>query len=194
MKFLVEPATYELQWPDRYFYELSRSDLKKPTRFYITRDQFQQVMKYLEVGEAMSRIHREARDAFYARNGDEAVKFVNENLWQAAVKLLEHLGIARRRSMSGAYLLVHDSEAQKKLSMIFPELNTPKQIHEVPVYDGRLKEWRVLNVTTGTVYSGAHDSEEAASQSIKDGEVRGDSTVKRHSLRTVAGLLDLVNG
>lgn len=63
-------------------------------------------------------------------------------------------------------------------------------IHEVPVYDGRYKVWRVLNVTTGTVYSEEHQSEYLASQSIEAGQPRNGHVVLRHALSEINGLLD----
>lgn len=46
-------------------------------------------------------------------------------------------------------------------------------LYEVPVYCSRLKEWRVLNLTTGVVYSMAFSTEQAAADYISDGEVLG---------------------
>lgn len=55
-------------------------------------------------------------------------------------------------------------------------------IYEMPVYCGRLKEWRVLNLTTGTVYSNAYESESEAASKIQHLEARGDATVQRVTL------------
>lgn len=49
-------------------------------------------------------------------------------------------------------------------------------IYEMPVFDGRAKEWRVLNLLTGTVYSESYDSESAALADINEGEKRGQAT------------------
>ena len=42
-----------------------------------------------------------------------------------------------------------------------------KTIIEMPVFDGRLKEWRILNLNTGTVYSMAFKTEVDASRGIQ---------------------------
>lgn len=45
-------------------------------------------------------------------------------------------------------------------------------IIETAVYDGRLKEWRVLNLYSGSVYSMRFDTQEEALASIEDGAER----------------------
>ena len=52
-----------------------------------------------------------------------------------------------------------------------------KLIREVPVYDGRYKQWRVLNLSTGTIYSMFYETEDDARHSIEHGEKRGDALV-----------------
>lgn len=52
-------------------------------------------------------------------------------------------------------------------------------IYEVAVFDGRMKDWRVLNLTTGTIYSPRYVTEAEANEAINDGEVRAGATVKR---------------
>jgi hypothetical protein len=64
-----------------------------------------------------------------------------------------------------------------------------KYIWEMPVYCGRLKEWRILNITTGSVYSGSHASQESASEAIEDGTIRAGAMVRRVSLREIQQLL-----
>jgi hypothetical protein len=66
-----------------------------------------------------------------------------------------------------------------------------KSIYEVPVYCGRLKEWRVLNINTGTVYSCAFKTEEKAFRSIQDGGERGGKIVRRLALETLRYLLEV---
>jgi hypothetical protein len=40
-------------------------------------------------------------------------------------------------------------------------------IFEVPVFDGATKAWRVLNLSTGTVYSNGHESLGGAQRAIR---------------------------
>lgn len=54
-----------------------------------------------------------------------------------------------------------------------------RYIYELPVYDGALKNWRILNLNTGTFYSMSYPSEAQAGAEIKDGAMRGHQTVKR---------------
>lgn len=65
-----------------------------------------------------------------------------------------------------------------------------KFIYEMPVYCGRQKEWRVLNLNTGTVYSISYETEEEAANSIKNGEKRGDHSVFALGLFEVRKVLD----
>ena len=50
------------------------------------------------------------------------------------------------------------------------------------VYCGSMKEWRILNINTGTVYSSNFPTKEAAEAAIEDGQIRGGLTVKRVTL------------
>lgn len=54
-----------------------------------------------------------------------------------------------------------------------------EHIYETAVYDGRTKEWRILNLNTGTVYAGTDDTEYKALKSIKNGERRAGKVVQR---------------
>jgi hypothetical protein len=63
-------------------------------------------------------------------------------------------------------------------------------IYECPVYCGRLKEWRVLNLSTGTVYTTAYENFEEASDSIENGKKRAGKTVKRVTVPALAKALD----
>jgi len=63
-------------------------------------------------------------------------------------------------------------------------------IYETAVYCGRLKEWRVLNLNTDTIYTRGYDSEELALDSIDSGEIRSGKIVKRLSLREIFELVD----
>lgn len=69
-------------------------------------------------------------------------------------------------------------------------MKADKFIFEMPVYDGRTKEWRILNLNSGTVYSGTDETEEAASNAIEDGSKRAECIVKRLSL---SGLFSMLN-
>jgi hypothetical protein len=63
-------------------------------------------------------------------------------------------------------------------------------IHETVVYDGRDKTHRILNLTTGTVYTTEFPTKEAADAAIEHGQTRDGRTVVRHQLPAVAGLLN----
>ena len=65
-------------------------------------------------------------------------------------------------------------------------------IYEVPIFDGALKNWRVLNLNTGTFYFLNYDSEEDAASSIEDGEIRLGRVVKRLSREEILDYLDTV--
>lgn len=52
-------------------------------------------------------------------------------------------------------------------------------IFEIPVYDGSQKVWRVLNITSGTVYSPEYETEDEANAAIEDGTKRAGSFVVR---------------
>lgn len=62
-------------------------------------------------------------------------------------------------------------------------------IYETAVYDGRTKEWRILNLSTGTVYSGSFDDRNKALAAIEDGASRADKVVKRITLEEIVARL-----
>jgi hypothetical protein len=62
-------------------------------------------------------------------------------------------------------------------------------LYETVVYCGRLKEWRILNLLSGTVYSSHYNDREAAYAAIDDGAVRNGMTVKRVTLEEIRGSL-----
>lgn len=64
-------------------------------------------------------------------------------------------------------------------------------IYETVIYDGALKNYRVLNLNTGTFYSMSFDSFEIANQAIKNGETRAGQTVKRTELREILQALNV---
>lgn len=55
-------------------------------------------------------------------------------------------------------------------------------IYETAIYCGRSKVWRVLNLSTGTIYSADFESKEEAEASIEDGKERSGRVVKRISI------------
>jgi hypothetical protein len=67
-------------------------------------------------------------------------------------------------------------------------------IFEMVVYCGALKEWRILNITTGSLYSMSYGSQEEAEAGIKSGENRANKgekpeIVKRICIGTLRSLL-----
>jgi len=62
-------------------------------------------------------------------------------------------------------------------------------IYEMPIYDGALKNWRVLNCHTGTFYSTEFETLEQALKSIKTGEDRSGLTVRLLTLPVLNGAL-----
>jgi len=63
-------------------------------------------------------------------------------------------------------------------------------IYEVPVYDGCYKCWRILNLSTGSLYTTEYETEEKAAENIEDGVGRAMCIVKRVSLRQLVETLD----
>jgi len=47
-----------------------------------------------------------------------------------------------------------------------------KRIYEIAIFDGGLKNWRVLNLSTLTFYCLDYDTKEEAEAAIEAGEVR----------------------
>jgi hypothetical protein len=66
------------------------------------------------------------------------------------------------------------------------ELEELPVIVETVVYDGSEKVWRVLNVSTGTVYAGVHPSRESAERSIEEGELRAGYIVRHVPFRALS--------
>ena len=64
-------------------------------------------------------------------------------------------------------------------------LRLANYIYETAVYCGSQKEWRILNLNSGTIYSMAYESEELALNAIEDGEKRAGHIVKRISLQEI---------
>lgn len=58
-------------------------------------------------------------------------------------------------------------------------------IYELVVYCGSTKVFRVLNLSSGTVYSNTYNTFDEASASIEDGEVRAGKLVKRTTLEEI---------
>ncbi len=70
-----------------------------------------------------------------------------------------------------------------------PKDNRPV-IYETATYCGRLKEWRILNINTGTVYSSHFNTEEGAYHAIEDGVERAGAVVKRVKREEIIKVLE----
>lgn len=66
---------------------------------------------------------------------------------------------------------------------------TNTSIYEMPVYDGRTKKWRILNLTTGTVYSSDFTTHDAAYTAIEVDARRAGAIVKRVSRDVILSYL-----
>ena len=66
------------------------------------------------------------------------------------------------------------------------------KIYETVVYCGRMKEFRTLNLTTGTVYSMSYPDFESANKAIEDGETRVGKRVTRVLVEDVGKILDTI--
>lgn len=62
-------------------------------------------------------------------------------------------------------------------------------IYEMVVYCGARKVFRILNITTGSIYSMDYETEKEASDAIEDGEERCGDIVKRISIGDMRTLL-----
>jgi hypothetical protein len=68
--------------------------------------------------------------------------------------------------------------------------NKNEFIFETAVYCGNMKEWRILNFTSGTVYSMAYLTEQEALDNIEHNtNHRGGKIVKRITLKEINMLL-----
>lgn len=61
-----------------------------------------------------------------------------------------------------------------------------KFIYEMPVFDGGTKVWKILNLTTGSIYSKDYKTEQLASDAIEHGQNRANATVCRIDLRELS--------
>lgn len=68
------------------------------------------------------------------------------------------------------------------------------KIYECPVYDGRTKEWRILNLNSGTVYSSEFNTEEEASLAINEGVFRSKKSAQVVQKTTIKELRLLLDG
>jgi len=64
-----------------------------------------------------------------------------------------------------------------------------RMIYETAVYCGRLKEWRVLNLNTGTIYSMRYETEDEALASIDHGKKRVEMRVCRMILFDILNII-----
>jgi hypothetical protein len=60
-----------------------------------------------------------------------------------------------------------------------------KFIYETAIYDGRDKNWRILNLSTGSVYSSSFPNEQDALDAIEDGENRDGHIVWRVTIAAI---------
>ncbi len=96
--------------------------------------------------------------------------------------------ITRTRQVSPK--IAADNQAvSERLEQDFPPQG--KFIYETAIYDGRMKNWRVLNLNTGTFYTQEYDERGKAESSIEDGEKRGEYTVKAVPLSSTLRLLQI---
>ncbi len=58
-------------------------------------------------------------------------------------------------------------------------------IFETVVYDGAIKDWRILNINTGTVYSKGFDSKQEAIDAVEHGTIRDGLLVQFVSLESI---------
>lgn len=65
-------------------------------------------------------------------------------------------------------------------------------IYEMVVYCGALKVFRILNISTGTIYSMDFSTEREASAAIEDGEERANKIVKLIKIDELRQILDNV--
>jgi len=52
-------------------------------------------------------------------------------------------------------------------------------IYETVIYDGGMKQWRILNLSTLTFYNMKYDTKEEAEEAIEHDTIRAGSTVRR---------------
>ncbi len=64
-------------------------------------------------------------------------------------------------------------------------------IWEVPVYCGARKVWRVLNLSTGTVYNYDDETQAEAIASIEEGAMRAAKIVRGTTLHEICAALTL---
>lgn len=66
-------------------------------------------------------------------------------------------------------------------------------IYETVIFDGRIKTWRIFNITTGSVYSKDYETEKDAYDEIEDGKMRDEYTVKKLTRDQLLDSIDLYN-
>lgn len=66
-------------------------------------------------------------------------------------------------------------------------------IYETVIFDGRIKTWRIFNITTGSVYSKDYETEKDAYNDIEDGTIRNEYTVKKLTRERILESVDLYN-
>lgn len=66
-------------------------------------------------------------------------------------------------------------------------------IYETVIFDGRIKTWRIFNITTGSVYSTDYETEKDAYDDIEDGQIRDEHTVKKLTRGQLLDSIDFYN-
>lgn len=66
-------------------------------------------------------------------------------------------------------------------------------IYETVIFDGRIKTWRIFNITTGSVYSKDYETEKNAYDDIEDGQIRDEHTVKKLTRGQLLDSIDFYN-
>jgi hypothetical protein len=66
------------------------------------------------------------------------------------------------------------------------------KIYETVVYCGRMKEYRILNLTTGSIYSMSYEDSGSAFKDINDEEMRFGKRVTRLRLENVQEILNTI--
>lgn len=86
--------------------------------------------------------------------------------------------VRRLTSVNWTILWTAESRLQALAIMEAWRAEKRKMIFETVVYCGAMKVFRVLNLSTGSIYSSDFATEDEANEAIEDGAIRGESLVK----------------